>query len=69
VYEYEFNKTAYGWSDRRGTRVKTTLVVVDSSVADGIPVESYDEDYRYFFVHHESSGSFSGDSISTCTRF
>jgi len=48
VYEYEFNKTAHGWSDRRGTRVKTTLVVVDSSVAEGIPVESYDEDDRYF---------------------
>jgi hypothetical protein len=44
VYEYEFNKTAHGGSDRRGTRVKTTLVVVDSSVAEGIPVESYNED-------------------------
>jgi IS4 transposase len=48
VYAYEFNKTAHGWSDRRGTRVKTALVVVDSSVAEGIPVESYDEDDRYF---------------------
>jgi hypothetical protein len=48
VYEYEFNKTAHEQSDRRGTRVKTTLVVVDSSVAEGIPVESYDEDDRYF---------------------
>jgi IS4 transposase len=28
--------------------VKTTLVVVDSSVAEGIPVERYDEDDRYF---------------------
>jgi hypothetical protein len=35
-----------------GTRMKTTLVVVDSSVAEGIPVESYNEDDRYFFVHH-----------------
>jgi hypothetical protein len=48
VYEYEFNKTAHERSDRRGTRVKTTLVVVDSSVAEGLPVESYDEDDRYF---------------------
>lgn len=48
LYKYEFNKTAHGWSDRRGTRVKTTLIVVDSSVVEGIPVESYDEDDRYF---------------------
>jgi hypothetical protein len=48
VYEYEFNKTAHEWSDRRGTRVKTTLIVVDSSVVEGFPVESYDEDDRYF---------------------
>jgi len=48
VYDYEFNKTAHGWSDRRGTRVKTALVVVDSSVAEGIPVERYDEEDRYF---------------------
>ena len=41
-------KLLMGGSDRRGTRVKTTLVVVDSSVADGIPVESYNEDDRYF---------------------
>jgi hypothetical protein len=58
VYEYEFNKTAHGWSDRRGTRVKTTLVVVDSSVAEGIPVESYDEDDRYFlFITNLPVGS------------
>jgi hypothetical protein len=48
VYAYEFNKSAHEQSDRRGTRVKTTLVVVDSSVAEGIPVESYDEEDRYF---------------------
>jgi hypothetical protein len=58
VYEYEFNKTAHGRSDRRGTRVKTTLVVVDSSVAEGIPVESYDEDDRYFlFITNLPVGS------------
>ena len=28
--------------------MKTTLVVVDSSVVEGIPFESYDEDDRYF---------------------
>lgn len=58
VYEYEFNKTAHGGSDRRGTRVKTTLVIVDSSVAEGIPVESYDEDDRYFlFITNLPVGS------------
>jgi len=48
VHEYEFNTTAYEWSDRRGTRVKTTLIVVDSAVAEGIPAENYNEDDRYF---------------------
>jgi len=63
VYEYEFNKNAHEWIDRRGTRVNTTLVVVDSSVVEGILFESYDEDDRYFFVYHKSSCLFSGDSI------
>jgi len=48
VYEYEFNKSAHGQSERRGTRVKTTLVIVDSPVVEGTPVENYDEDDRYF---------------------
>lgn len=48
AYEYEFNTHAHERSDRRGTRVKTTLIIVDSSVTDGIPIENYDEDDRYF---------------------
>jgi hypothetical protein len=48
VYEYEFNKTSHEKSDRCGTRVKTTLVIVDSSIAEGIPPENYDEDDQYF---------------------
>jgi hypothetical protein len=48
VYEYEFNTHAHEMSNRRGTRVKTTLIIVDSSMAERIPVENYDEDDRYF---------------------
>jgi hypothetical protein len=48
VYEYEFNKNSHVKSDRCGTRVKTTLVIVDSSIVEGIPPENYDEDDRYF---------------------
>ncbi len=48
AYDYEFNTHAHERSDRRGTRVKTTLIIVDSSITDGIPIENYDEDDRYF---------------------
>jgi len=48
TYDYEINKTAHGCSDRRGTRVKTTVVIVDNSTVEGIPAEKYDENDRYF---------------------
>jgi hypothetical protein len=47
-YDYEINKTAHGKSDRRGTQVKTTLVIVDNSTLEKIPAEKYDENGRYF---------------------
>ena len=48
VYDYEFNKTAHDSRDRRRMRVKTNLVVTDSSVVEKISAEKYDEDDRYF---------------------
>jgi len=48
VYDYEINKTAHGKSDRRGTQVKTTLVIVDNSTVESIPADKYDENDRYF---------------------
>jgi hypothetical protein len=48
AYEYEINKTAHGKSDRRGTQVKTTLVIVDNAVVERLPAEKYDENDRYF---------------------
>ena len=48
VYEYEFNKTAHDGADRRRMRVKTKLVITDSSVVEKISAEKYDEDDRYF---------------------
>ncbi len=48
TYDYEINKTAHGCSDRRGTQVKTTVVIVDNSMVERIPVEKYDENDRYF---------------------
>jgi hypothetical protein len=48
AYQYEFNTYAHERSDRRGTRVNTTLIIVDSSVIEGLPAENYTEDDRYF---------------------
>ena len=48
VYDYEFNKTAHDSRDRRRMRVKTKLVITDSSVVERISAEKYDEDDRYF---------------------
>jgi len=48
TYDYEINKTAHGRSDRRGTQVKTTVVIVDNSTVERISVEKYDENDRYF---------------------
>jgi len=48
VYNYEINKTAHGKSDRRGTQVKTTLVIVDNSTLEKIPAWKYDDNDQYF---------------------
>jgi hypothetical protein len=48
VYDYEINKTAHDCRDRKRIRVKTTLVIVDSSKVEGLPAEKYDEEDRYF---------------------
>ncbi len=48
VYDYEFNKTAHDSSDRRRIKVKTKLVITDSSAVEKISGEKYDEDDRYF---------------------
>ncbi|MCK5030003.1 MAG: transposase, partial [Thermoplasmatales archaeon] len=48
TYDYEINKTAHGRSDRRGTQVKTTVVIVDNSTVERISVKKYDENDRYF---------------------
>jgi len=48
VYDYEFNKTAHDGADLRRMRVKTKLVITDSSVVEKISAEKYDEDDRYF---------------------
>ena len=48
TYDYEFNKTAHDSADRRRMRVKTKLVITDSSVVENISAEKYDEDDRYF---------------------
>ena len=48
TYDYEINKTSHGKNDRRGTRVKTTIVIVDNAVAERLPPEKYDENDRYF---------------------
>jgi len=48
MYDYEFNKTAHDSADRRRIRVKTKLVITDSSVVEKISAEKYDEDDRYF---------------------
>jgi len=58
AYEYEFNTHAHERSDRRGTRVKTTLIIVDSAMVEGFPVDRYDEDDRYFlFITNLPVGS------------
>jgi IS4 transposase len=48
VYDYEFNKTAHDSADRSRMRVKTKLVITDSSLVENLSAESYDEDDRYF---------------------
>jgi hypothetical protein len=48
AYEFEFNTNAHERSDKRGIRVKTTLVIVDSAIVEGLPAENYTEDDRYF---------------------
>lgn len=48
VYDYEFNKTAHNSRDRTRLKVKTKLVITDSSVVEKISAEKYDEDDRYF---------------------
>jgi len=48
VYDYEFNTTAHSSNKKPRIKVKTKLVIVDSSVIEGISTEKFKDDDRYF---------------------